>query len=222
MCERPSLTLIEAELDEDWRLGVRFGLQRGCAIVTEVRVFPPRGTSEHDEFASGERSWDGPIAVADGGLTTTHLRAIRFGPLMEALRPFLEDELGRGLAARETLEGAPPQGWPGLVARTQPAWVEAMREMPRHTGSAGREERHYAAVADVYATLVQFGCDAPAVAIRDAVRLADGAAPSLAVVRRWLKDARDRGYLTQDVAQGAAGGRITEAAERILKDGGWI
>ncbi len=214
---RGSGVTLDVALDGGWRLGIWLVMQSGRLVVAEVRVFPDANGDDREP----DESRADASTVPPGGITTATLRSIRLGEIIDAERRKLAAHFQSGGGSRVTIGDRTvdiPQDWSAVVRQEQPGWIDAVRFEPRRPGAAGRDPGFYAAGAAAYSSLVERGCGAPILAIRDALRLDDGEPPDEAAVRRWLRRARRDGYLTPDSAPGISDGRITDLGQQVLDE----
>jgi hypothetical protein len=188
---------------------------------------------------SGCVSWTGSPHLTfeltinpDGGLVQLLTRAqpgnvVRARQLREAPVGAMERAL-RAAATEQSPRSGPPYRTPRLeiVDRQRSggedpdqermrwrAWTADFILRPR-TGTGGRSDRPYAALAACYVAAFERGEISPVKAVARELAFEDRA------VRNYLTKARERGLLTP-ADPGCPGGRLTEKSRRILRGHGF-
>lgn len=197
---------LEAPLPADaaWTVAYRMVVQDKRAVVAELRIFP---TEDHPDREAGSWSgeWLGTKAqVPAGGLTTRAVRSVQLGHDVHALGSIAER-----LRQVDPMLLDTELGSFGAVGFT----ADLIRDRPAGKRGRGRpalSPRLYAEIAAEYAAAVARGSRQP---IQD---LADARREPVTQVRARVHKARQLGFLDTGW-QGAAGGRLTPAARRLLR-----
>lgn len=180
----------ERETD-GWVVAARIMRQGGRPAIAELRLFP----------AEPLRPWPGrwsenPADVPAGGINSETWRLVQVG----ALRAGIERRAAE-LPTESTTPGADENLLDDLRA-----------DAARHPGVAGRPDTFYAKLALAYASEVEAGNPHPL------QTLAPRLGKSPAVLQNMLRDARQRGLLTEP--KGRRPGRLTARARRLLENEG--
>ena len=177
---------LEIDLNEQWTAAFRFLEVDGQLQVSEVRVFPKEPYTTKEGEGRSLGEWSiNPQSVPEGGLPSELMKLIPFRAAKEQ-------------AQYKAREAQAIFSIPGL----------AVAETPHRSGRKGKPNID-AQVAAAYAAEFASGNTRPHAALAEQLDM------PLTEVKRRIKQAREKGFLTSP-GQGRAGGELTEAGKATL------
>lgn len=184
-------------------------------LVGELRWWPVPEAVFHLTLTPDGRIVEWRAVADEGGtLTARRLRAAPIGAMERAIRQTVGSPviLTIGPMQRRSFPDGILLGTSDEPAQTftlpPPAWAADFAERPR-TGSAGRSDKSYVALAAMYVRAIEAGEEHPVRAVALQMQLGDR------TVRNYLFKARERGLLTS-LGRGKAGGQLTDKAKEML------
>jgi hypothetical protein len=205
--------------EDEWVVGLRFGVRDGHPILGELRIFPDEGPS----YERSQGRWSGdPASIPEAGLPATLVHGLGLWGLENEVRAALKDYKDPAWPGDRVWDDPSDPHWqPAEHWLSHDALVSRLKIGPTQTGPTRRPGRPplsdetLALVAYHYVEALKAGRPVHSY-VEKQMREGDEHKP----VAQWIHKARERGFLEPPLKPRQKGGRLLPKARALLGEMG--